>query len=197
MQFRGFLALTALSAVLSLDAPKASALLLYRTWQASEVVEQSSIICRARVLSTQSQWREDDRGRHIYTRVWLGVGQWFKGRTSSPILDLEVVGGTVGEITETVSDAPVFIRGEQALLFLQGSPLQVVGGIGGKVPIFSDRVFWNGRPVPVGTLALSLGSDRHWPPRNLMKPLPPLNSRSIRRLPASSRTAPLQVQPLK
>ena len=157
MRFRWLPALMALSILLDLVSPKAFALLLHRSYKASELVDQASIICTASVLSTQAQWQEDIRGRHIYTRVRLGVGQWIKGRAQGPILDLDIVGGTVGDITETVSDAPVLFRGEQALLFLKGSPLQVVGGIEGHIPIFNNQVFWNGRRVLVGTFATSLG----------------------------------------
>ena len=157
MRCRGSIALMVLSVSLGLGSPKALALLLYSGRSASVLRDQSSIICTATALSVQAQWKEDALGRHIYTRVRLGVGQWLKGRAQGPILDLEVVGGTADGVTETVSDSPSFVRGEQALLFLRGYPLEVVGGIEGKVPVFNGQVFWNGHRVLVGSLSASLG----------------------------------------
>ena len=126
------------------------------SYQSTEMIDQADIICTAEVLSTQSQWKEDHRGKHIYTNVELLVWQNIKGNLQSDYINLEVVGGTVGEITEIVSNTPIFARGEQALLFLRGMPMRVVGGHAGKIPIFNNHVFWNGRIISVEALSYSL-----------------------------------------
>jgi hypothetical protein len=157
MRSWGYVALLGMCVLLALNAPGAHAFLLTKTTQTSEIVQEATIICTARVLDIQSQWKEEDYGIHIHTEVGLWVGQWIKGRSASPLLRLEVLGGTIGQITETVSHTPVFTPGEYVLLFLGGSPLEVVGGVEGKIPITQGRIPWNGRSLLIGSLGSALG----------------------------------------
>ncbi|MFC1605049.1 IPT/TIG domain-containing protein, partial [Planctomycetota bacterium] len=131
-----------------------------RNYKSSEIIHKAEIICTATVVSTQCQWMKDSRGRHIYTNVELFIGQTIKGNLASNHVNLEVVGGTVGDITESVSNSPVFQTGEQTMLFLEGEPLHLVGGIMGKRPIFDDHVFWDGRKVSLEALSTSLASGK-------------------------------------
>ena len=130
--------------------------LITGAYEPSEIVSKADIICTATVLSTQCQWKDDDRGRHIYTDVELFIDREIKGDLPTNPFHLEVVGGTVGDITELVSDSPVFRDSEQAMLFLEKQTLRPVGGITGKIPIFNGRVFWGGRKVSVEALCTSL-----------------------------------------
>jgi hypothetical protein len=122
----------------------------------SEIVLKADIICTATVLSTQCQWKDDDRGRHIYTDVELLIERKIKGDLPTNLIHLEVAGGMVGDITEQVSDSPVFRASEQAMLFLEGQSLRLVGGAMGKIPIFDGHVFWGGRKVSLEALCTSL-----------------------------------------
>jgi len=127
-----------------------------RGYEPSEIVQKAQVICTATVMSTHCQWKSDYRGNHIYTNAELLVGRTMKGGVPDHHIRLEVVGGTAGDITESVSDSAVFAAGEQVLLFLDGEPLRVVGGIMGKMPIFDDQVFWGGRKVTLEALSTSL-----------------------------------------
>jgi len=115
-------------------------------------VQEAETICPAVVLSTQCQWKDDHRGRHIYTRVELLIEGTIKGKVPANPLSIEVVGGTVGEITERVSHSPVFREAEQVLLFLEGPS----GNFRGKLPVVDGHVFWDGRKVHLDALAASL-----------------------------------------
>ncbi|MFC1633329.1 GLUG motif-containing protein [Planctomycetota bacterium] len=135
--------------------------LMIRGNESSEIVQEADIICTATVLSTQSQWKDDHRGKHIYTNVELLIERTIKGVLSTNPFYLEVIGGTVGDITESVSHSPVFRTAEQVLLLLEGQSPRLVGGIMGKKPILDGYVVWGGRKVPLETLcqSLALGID--------------------------------------
>jgi hypothetical protein len=152
----GRLALGVTCVVVSLCSTSAFAFLLTRTVQTSQLAQQATVICTAKVLTARAQWRDDDLGSHIHTQVRVWIDQWIKGRTPSRLMSFEVLGGTVDGVTETVSHTPVFTPGESAVLLLGGSPLQVVGGPEGKIPIAAGRVWWDGRPVLIGEIGSSL-----------------------------------------
>lgn len=152
----------AVAATMSLCPPSsnAAAVVAAGSYEPSDLVSQAELICTATVVSTSCRWKADYRGRHIYTQVRLSIEQWIKGRGPGTSLDLEVVGGAVGGTIEMVSDTPVFIRGERVLLFLRGSPLHVVGGAMGKLPVVGDQVFWDGRSISIDMFAGELGLGR-------------------------------------
>jgi len=153
---RIFRTIPLLAVVWCLVSSNAFAFMARMSYQSTEMIDQSDIICTAEVLSTQSKWKDDHRGRHIYTNVELLVRQKIKGNLQSEYINLEVVGGTVEDMTEIVSDTPVFTEGEYLLLFLRGKPLRVVGGTTGKVTIFNNYVFWGGHTVSLRALSSSL-----------------------------------------
>lgn len=59
--------------------------------------------------------------RIILSRVLLQVDETMKG-SSATQLDLELEGGTVGDLTLTVSDLPSLKAGERAVFFLRRQP---------------------------------------------------------------------------
>ena len=76
----------------------------------------------------------------------MDVERYIKGSGDS-LIEIKVPGGTVGEITEEVSDTPLFTTGERALLFLKSEFFQVVGWAQGKYTIRDDLV--QGLEIPV------------------------------------------------
>ncbi|MBN2314498.1 MAG: IPT/TIG domain-containing protein [Sedimentisphaerales bacterium] len=126
--------------------------LMINGYEPSELVQKTETICTATVLSTQSQWIDDHRGRHIYTNVELLIERTIKGNVSTNPLYIEVVGGTVDDITERVSHSPVFREAEHVLLFLEGPS----GELTGKLSITDDYVFWDGHTVSLDALTSSL-----------------------------------------
>ena len=149
-------AVTLLLLLLLPNSRTAFAHLIRGAYEPSEIVLKADIICTATVLSTQCQWKDDDRGRHIYTDVELLIERKIKGDLPTDLIHLEVVGGTVGDVTEYVSDSPVFRAPEQVMLFLEGQPLRPVGGSVGKIPILDGHVFWGGRKLSLEALCTSL-----------------------------------------
>ncbi|MBI9085333.1 MAG: hypothetical protein JEZ11_17190 [Desulfobacterales bacterium] len=109
---------------------------------------QSDLILRARVRETDARWRADDAGRHIYTTVRFETLSTLKGRGPADRFEMEVIGGTVDGLTETVTDSAAFKAGEEAILFLQTNPLRLYNGRQGKIPITRDTVFFERKKVP-------------------------------------------------
>ncbi|MHC4242744.1 MAG: matrixin family metalloprotease [Planctomycetota bacterium] len=105
------------------------------------MVQRSDLIIRGKVISTESQWKEDSRGRHIYTSVTVKILDKIKGNIKDDAFIFEVVGGIVDDIGEVVSDTPAFEVNEDAILFLAGDPLAIQHGIKGKIPIYDSRVY--------------------------------------------------------
>jgi hypothetical protein len=108
------------------------------------MVQRSDLIIRGKVISTESQWKEDSRGRHIYTSVTVKILDKIKGNIKDDAFVFEVVGGIVDDIGEVVSDTPAFEVDEDSILFLGGDPLAIQHGINGKIPIYNGRVYLDG-----------------------------------------------------
>ena len=56
----------------------------------------------------------------IVSRVWLGIQDTWKGQVS-PIILIDLEGGTVGDLTLRVSDLPALRAGVRGVFFLTGS----------------------------------------------------------------------------
>jgi hypothetical protein len=119
-------------------------------WQQEleDMVNNSELIVRGRASQTESYWQSDERGRHIYTTITIQSIAWSIGELAEESLVLEVVGGTVDEITESVSSVPAFRDGEDLILFLTGHPYSLYGGHRGKLNVYDDKVYWGGIELP-------------------------------------------------
>ena len=74
-----------------------------------------------RVTSVNSEWRVNDFGdRLIVSVVRVTVEETLKGQAQQT-LDVEVEGGTIGELTLRVSDLATFTPGERAVFYLTRS----------------------------------------------------------------------------
>jgi len=93
-----------------------------------EVVQGSELIAYGRVVDTEAQWA-DGRTR-IDTVVTLEVASWLKGGRDGTIT-FKVPGGEMGRYRNVTVGAPVFQRGDEAVLFLKsdGSDLPIVFGL--------------------------------------------------------------------
>jgi len=115
-----------------------------RQQELEDLVNKSALIVRGQVSQTEFYWQSDERGRHIYTKVTIQPITWLIGKPGEEPLMLEVVGGTVDEMTETVSSVPAFRDGEESILFLTGSPYLLVDGHRGKLNVYEGKVYWGG-----------------------------------------------------
>ena len=72
-----------------------------------------------RVASSQPIWRVTEHGdRLIVTVLRVIVGETLKGAAEST-LDVEVEGGTIGDLTLRVSDLPILVAGDRAVFYLR------------------------------------------------------------------------------
>jgi hypothetical protein len=94
---------------------EASSSLAERTGGAERVVV-------GRVASVQGVWQENEFGdRLIVSVVRVTVDETLKGPPQQE-LEIEVEGGTIGDLTLRVSDLATFTRGERAVFYLTRSP---------------------------------------------------------------------------
>ena len=72
-----------------------------------------------RVVSSQPMWRVNEHGdRLIVTVLRVVAAETLKGAAQST-LDVEVEGGTIGDLTLRVSDLPALVPGDRAVFYLR------------------------------------------------------------------------------
>jgi hypothetical protein len=103
-----------------------------------ELADRASTMVVGTATSLASEW--DAAQTRISTTVSVGVDYYIKGPDTSRTLQVTVLGGRVGDVIESVSDAPQLETGEQALLFLQPDGFPVVGGQQGELRTVDDWV---------------------------------------------------------
>ena len=81
-----------------------------------EIVAGSEIIAYARVVDVRPEWA--DGRRWVNTVVTVDVVTYFKGGSDPSTIDFLVPGGTLGRYRSVLIGAPVFERGDEAVLFL-------------------------------------------------------------------------------
>jgi hypothetical protein len=94
-------------------------------------------IVTGEVVRTECFAIEDGR---IYTRAVVAVTENLKGDKSA---ELEVVmpGGTVGDTTMRMSEAPSFTEGESVILFLKNSGNRLAGWFQGKYVVVDGMAY--------------------------------------------------------
>jgi hypothetical protein len=97
-----------------------------------------------RVAAVNPVWKENEFGdRLIISIVRVTIDETLKGQTQ-PSIDVEVEGGTIGEITLRVSDLATFVPGDRAVFYLtrnrRGSVVPYLRGQGLLKLDRSDRV---------------------------------------------------------
>jgi hypothetical protein len=94
-----------------------------------ELVKEAQVIFEGRVTDVRSAWVGENETRRIESYITFEVLDPIKGRVSSPYV-LQVTGGTVGEVTMQITDAPTFTKGERAVLFIENNGTQVIPLVG-------------------------------------------------------------------
>ena len=123
-----------------------------------ELTDGADSIVVGTVVSSSSHWNADLT--NIYTEVVISVEDTLKGPTGKNTITIIVPGGTVGEITQSLEDTPVFEAGEKVGLFLEelnsaglaqmglgattqllaaGPPSSVYGSFQGKLSFTEDK----------------------------------------------------------
>ena len=111
--------------------------------------KNADLIVHAKVIGTQSNWINDSRGKHIYTTAELQVFKTLKGSYFPSYLNLETVGGTVGEITEVASNSYIMKKGDEYILFLQSNPMRVIEGNQGIITAYNNKITLASKTVTV------------------------------------------------
>ncbi len=106
-----------------------------------ELVTGAETIFLGRFADGRSFWEETPSGRLIVTRVVFAVERVYKG---SPMIQtsLDLLGGTIGDITMRVEDVPTFHRGDRDVLFVRPTTRainSIVGGESGRFRVVRDE----------------------------------------------------------
>jgi len=107
----------------------------------SELVNESDYIVRAVVRSVNSEWREKDGQRHIFTKVEVEVLEVINGNPPQPLV-LEMLGGRVGEDEMVIEGMPKFAVGQEDILFVRGNGRQffpLTAAMHGRYPVVRER----------------------------------------------------------
>lgn len=105
-----------------------------------QLVNESDYIVRASVVSLRSEYRDGPQGRLIITFVKIRVRETLAGEAPAEI-ELELLGGRIGDDQLIVNGAPTFRVGDDDFLFVSGNgrtffPLFALGH--GRYPVRRD-----------------------------------------------------------
>lgn len=94
-----------------------------------QLVGQAELIFQGTVTGVQSRWEGEGKDRHIQTYVTFNVDDQVKGKAGSSYT-ISMLGGTVGEETMEVTDAPKFKVGDRDVLFVEHNGQQFIPLVG-------------------------------------------------------------------
>ena len=118
---------------LLMNAPSASSQPV--PMQFSELVSAANLIVRGYVVDTRAEWISGSDGTGIVTSIVFRVERTLKGDADTQI-QLEFLGGTIGDIGLTVSHVPTFEVGDRAVLFLDTTELFISPIVGSELGLF-------------------------------------------------------------
>ena len=108
------------------------------TKERPQLVQESTTILTGQVTALRSFWNEGHE--RIYTEVTVLVHEYLKGNEGS-LIKFTVPGGTVDDISMTMSEAPNFQVGENVFLFLKQEDCRLAGWYQGKYIIEGDMAY--------------------------------------------------------
>ena len=100
-----------------------------------ELVSGANVIVRGSVVDTHAEWISGSDGTGIVTLISFRVERALKGAVGSQI-QLEFLGGTIGDTELTVSHVPIFEVGDRAVLFLDTTELFISPIVGSELGVF-------------------------------------------------------------
>lgn len=125
-----------------------------------QLVKQAEIIFQGTVTDARSIWEGEGGQRHIETYITFKVDDNVKGDAGASYT-IQMLGGTVGDQTMEVSDAPKFKVGDHDILFVEHNYDQFIPLVGinhGRFHVQHDDttgrdIVVNGEGEPVKNLA--------------------------------------------
>lgn len=94
-----------------------------------ELVGRAELIFEGTVKDVRAQWVGEGSQRHIMTYVTFDVAENVKGQAPQTYT-LQMLGGTVGDMTMEVTDTPKFAPGDRDILFVENNGRQFVPLVG-------------------------------------------------------------------
>ena len=94
-----------------------------------ELVTKAEMIFEGTVTGTRSEWTGEGANRHIVTYVTFKIEDAIKGAVGAEYT-IRMFGGTVGDQTMEVSDAPKFKAGDRDILFVEHNGSQFIPLVG-------------------------------------------------------------------
>src|SRR6266478_3123950 len=94
-----------------------------------QLVRQAELIFQGSVTDVRSVWEGEGAQRHIETYVTFQVGDAIKGNAVGSYT-IQMLGGTVGDDTLVITDAPKFQVGDYDILFVEHNGQQFVPLVG-------------------------------------------------------------------
>ncbi len=73
-----------------------------------QLVSQAQVIFQGSVANVRSQWTGEGANRHIESYITFQIEETLKGEASGKSYVMRVYGGTVGEDSMGIADAPEF-----------------------------------------------------------------------------------------
>ncbi len=119
----------------------------------SELMQKSDLIIKAKIISLESRWGNDNRGKHIYTFTNFKIEKVLKGFYDKDQLTMEIAGGTVGDMTEYVSNSIIVKENQEMILFLSSQIIYSNASINKKFNVIENKVFLENKSVPVENFA--------------------------------------------
>ena len=94
-----------------------------------QLVQQAEFIFQGTVTDVRSAWEGEGAQRHIESYVTFQVGDTIKG-SAVGTYTIQMLGGTVGDDTLVITDAPKFQVGDHDILFVEHNGQQFVPLVG-------------------------------------------------------------------
>lgn len=94
-----------------------------------ELVDQADVIFQGKVTDVRSQWTGEGAQRYIVSYVTFRVDEGIKGNPGQSYT-IRMLGGTVGDETMGVTDAPEFVTGDRDIVFVQNNGSQFIPLVG-------------------------------------------------------------------
>jgi hypothetical protein len=114
-----------------------------------EMTDQADLIFVGKVVNSRAEWRAVGANRIIVTLVKFQNEEVLKGN-AGPLVTLQFMGGTVGNVTLEVVEVPKFNLSDREVLFVKGNGVRfcpIVGLFHGKFSVRKDEK--SGREVLV------------------------------------------------
>lgn len=119
------------------------------------LIRQSDIILQAQVRKAESRWVTNQGRRSIWTRVTFSPRLIVKGQGIGNEIVLDLPGGAVGDIAQSVSELATPKVRDEVVLFLQSNPLRLASP-SDLLPVIDGRVTLEDRSMPAGYLLAHL-----------------------------------------